>query len=118
MSKNNLSIQDKGIIARTYNSRFLAESAEAPTIQRLEEGISQLMDEAQKMYQDNCYKPGTAEIDDGYIARLSTNEFFFYTKEPLTLKEFEELQNKIAEKAKKLSPGVQLILASFGVFPK
>jgi hypothetical protein len=82
---------------------------------RLEESISKLMDDAKTTYQANRYKPGTTEVNPDYIARLSTNEFFFYTKEPLTLKEFEELQNGIAEKAKTLPSGVQLILGSFAV---
>jgi hypothetical protein len=84
-------------------------------VNRLERSILGLMVEAEKTYQTNCYKPNTSEVDPDYIVRLSTNEFFFYTKEPLTLKEFEELQNKIASEAEKRPSGVQLILGSFAV---
>ena len=84
-------------------------------ITRLNSSISELMDDAEKTYQANCYYPGTTDFHPDFMTRLSTNEFFFYTKEPLTLKEFEELQNEIAAKAETLSPGVQLILGSFAV---
>ncbi len=84
-------------------------------LSRLEKSISTLMDDAERTYQKNCHKPGTTDVDPDYITRLSTNEFFFYTKEPLTLNEFEKIQNKITTKAQALSPGVQLILGSFAV---
>jgi hypothetical protein len=61
---------------------------------RLEHSILELMDNADKTYQANCYKPGTTELEPDYITRLSTNEFFFYTQEPLTLSEFEKIQNR------------------------
>ena len=77
-------------------------------VERLENSIFTLMDEAKVAHQDNNLNPD-------HITRLSTNEFFFYTKEPLTIKEFEELQNKIAERAKTMPEGVQLILGSFAV---
>lgn len=93
----------------------MTSSERLDMLQRLEDSIGQLMDEAQENHEKNCYKPGTNEVDKDYITRLSTNEFFFYTKEPLTLQEFERVQNKIAEKARALSPGVQLILGSFAV---
>lgn len=131
MPKNaSVVIQDKAVIAFITAGNPVGEalrggdpvpispmttSERQSMVQRLEDSISELMDDAQKSYQANCHKPGTTDIDPDYIMRLSTNEFFFYTKEPLTLKEFEQLQNKIAEKAKTMSPGVQLILGSFGV---
>lgn len=80
-------------------------------VERLEKSIFTLMDEAKDTHQANNLKYN----DPDYMTRLSTNEFFFYTKEPLTLKEFEKLQNKIAEKAKTMPEGVQLMLGSFGV---
>ncbi|CEG57277.1 hypothetical protein [Legionella fallonii] len=123
-------IQDKAVVADTITYSPIGEAFRPgkpiPThpmttverrdmVARLERTISDLMIEATKTYQANCYKPNTNEVDPDYISRLSTNEFFFYAKEPLTLKEFEELQNKIAEQAKKQPVGVQLILGSFAV---
>ncbi|OEH46989.1 hypothetical protein lpari_02037 [Legionella parisiensis] len=123
-------IRDKAVIAEitrgnpigeargenAYISIFPMRSDERKNmVKRLDESIRELMDDAERTYQANCFKPGTRVVDPDYITRLSTNEFFFYTEEPLTLKEFEELQNNIAEKAKNLSPGVQLILGSFAV---
>ncbi len=101
MPKNLPIIQDKAIIANVTKSNPIGEAftKKLPVplfpismlerqnmVQRLEDSISQLMDGAQRTYQDNCYKPGTMDIDGNYITRLSTNEFFFYTEEPLTLK--------------------------------
>ncbi len=80
-------------------------------VERLEKSIFTLMDEAKDTHEANNIKYNVPD----HITRLSTNEFFFYTKEPLTLKEFEELQNKIAQRAKAMPEGVQLILGSFGV---
>ncbi len=94
---------------------LMMPSERADMVSRLESSIHQLMDDADKVYQTNCYKPGTNEVNPDYITRLSTNEFFFYTKEPLTLEEFEKIQNKIADKAKTLSSGVSLIFGSFAV---
>ena len=126
-------IQDKAVIADKSHGCPIGEAfrpnvqgGNLPTVPmnsvarqdmliRLENSIGELMDDAHSTYQANCKKTGTTEIDPEYITRLSTNEFFFYTQEPLTLKEFEELQNKIAEKAKSLPSGVQLILGSFAV---
>ncbi len=49
------------------------------------------------------------------ITRLSTNEFFFYTKEPLNLNEFEKLQEILIEKAEGMPAGIHLILGSFAI---
>lgn len=123
-------IQDRAVIARnplgTPVGEALRKNDPEPHIpmsghervamtQRLELSINFLMNDADNVYRANCCKPGTTDVDPDYISRLSTNEFFFYTKEPLTLKEFEELQNKIAIKAENLSPGIQLILGSFAI---
>lgn len=82
---------------------------------RLKSSIYELMDESHRTFKANCKRPNTSEIDPEYMTRLSTNEFFFYTLEPLTLTEFEVLQNEIAKKAKTLPSGIQLILSSFAV---
>ncbi len=123
-------IQDKAVIAKRTKGNPIGEALrEADSmpvspmtvreredvLSRLKNTISALMDDAERTYQKNCHKPGTRDVDPDYITRLSTNEFFFYTKEPLTLNEFEKLQNKITAKAETLSPGVQLILGSFAV---
>lgn len=55
------------------------------------------------------------EANSDYITRLITNEFFFYTQEPLTLQEFEALQNKITQITDTLPAGIHLVLGSFAV---
>ena len=85
------------------------------TLHRLFTTIRNLMDEAQKTYNKHAYHLDTKQLNLNYITRLSTNEFFFYTLEPLSLADFERLQNDIAAKAKTMSSGVQLILGSFAV---
>lgn len=86
-------------------------------IARLFGGISQIMDKAQAQHQVNYQKLLTEnnEVEPDFITRVSTNEFFFYTEEPLTIGEYTELQKKIKEKAKTLPAGIQLILGSFAV---
>lgn len=123
-------IQDKAVVAisafnppigeasgtdDTVLTQPMADNERQIMIKRLEQSIATLMVEAMKTYQAKCHKRGTKEVDPDYITRLSTNEFFFYTKEPLELKEFETLQNNLAQKAKVLPPGIQLILSSFAV---
>jgi len=77
--------------------------------------IDGLMDKAKDIHTTHNKIEGSEVVDLDYVTRLSTNEFFFYTQEPLTLEEFESLQTKIVEKAKRLPAGVQLILGSFAV---
>lgn len=82
---------------------------------RLFSSINFLMDEAHTSHTLNCKISGSNEVDFDYITRLSTHEFYFYTQEPLTLAEFESLQNKIFTKAATLPVGIQLSLGSFAV---
>lgn len=123
-------IQDKAIIANFtdrspvgevfrsgsfihYHPMTAAERAD--TLSRLEQSITKIMSMALSTYTDNCCKEGSTEIDPDYISRISTNEFLFYTREPLTLDEFEILLNKIAVKARNHPSGIHLILGSFAV---
>lgn len=130
MPRKTPTIQDKAVIAKVTIGNPVGEALRKidpiplgpmttpereDMVDRMENSIKDLMDEAESTYQANCKIPGTSNVDPDYITRLSTNEFFFYTKEPLTMKEFEDLQNKIAQKAEALAPGVQLILGSFAV---
>ncbi len=82
---------------------------------RLLSGVSKLMDLAHTTHLANNKVVGTEEVDPNYITRLSTNEFYFYTQEPLTLSEFEKLQDEIARQASSLPPGIHLALGSFAV---
>ena len=87
----------------------------AAMIDRLQGSVFQLMDKALGIHDENSYILGSSTRDPLYITRISTNEFFYYTQEPLALEEFERLHNKIADKAKTLPSGIQLILGSFAV---
>jgi hypothetical protein len=99
-------------------SKPMEDSERHDMVARLQTTISDLMHDAENTYQANCYNDETQEFNPDYITRLSTNEFFFFTKEPLSLQEFETVQNQIAEKAKNTPAGVQLILSSFAVKTK
>lgn len=63
---------------------------------RLIYNISILMKEAKKTHLASYKKLDTNDVDTDFITRLSTNEFFFYTSAPLTLKEFECLVCKFS----------------------
>lgn len=82
---------------------------------RLLNKITILINEANETHLVNGNNSDTEDINLEFITRLSTNEFFFYTFAPLTLKEFETLMNNIAEKGAKLTSGIQLVLGSFAV---
>ncbi|MDP1602612.1 MAG: hypothetical protein Q8M03_05050 [Legionella sp.] len=77
--------------------------------------INNLIETAAATHLADCKLPDTDEVNQDFITRLSTNEFFFYTQEPLTLQEFEGLQNKIARIVDTLPAGIHLILGSFAV---
>lgn len=49
------------------------------------------------------------------ITRLLTHEFSFYTEQPLTLVEFEQLIEEIDKIAQQLRPNVHLLLSSFAI---
>lgn len=84
-------------------------------LERLSRGIDDLMKEALATHLDSHKVSGTDAIDPDYITRLSTNEFFFYTQEPLTLQEFKTLQQTIVTKAETLPSGIQFVFGSFAV---
>lgn len=77
-------------------------------VERLYDSMSILMDEAKNVH----LKHSKMKHD---VTRLITHEFFFYTQQPLTLQEFESLQNKIGNKIEQLPAGIQFILGSFAV---
>lgn len=124
MPKRNVKIRDIAVVKRLelYNPVGEAPKAgEATTppmtdierkamCDRLTDCLSTLIEHAKS---DHVAKRPADDQD--YITRLSTNEFYFYTKEPLTLAEFEQLQNHIADKMKEAPTGVQMILGSFSV---
>ena len=85
-------------------------SDQLDVVPRLTNFIHELIDIA---VLDHQTQNATKDLD--YITRLSTHEFFFYTQKPLSLIEFEILQNNIAFKLKNTPPGIQLILGSFAV---
>ncbi len=86
-------------------------------IKRLYAQIEGLTLSASKTHrEDNCGGGDTIEIGkENNITRLITNEFFFYTKKPLSIQEFQQLQQKIADLAAKQPENLHLILASFAV---
>jgi len=93
------------------------ESSEA-LIERLYVHISNLIQLAANHHRKtNCLNDSNELNPDkiNQITRLVTNEFFFFTRKPLTLSEFENLQNKIADLVVTLTENLQLILGSFAV---
>ena len=85
------------------------------TLTRLQSSIFTLMENAAQVHNEHLQNTTTESDHANYITRLSTNEFFFYTKEPLSMQEFELLQEQVLQKAKTIPNGVHLALASFAV---
>lgn len=100
-----LMIRDIAVVAEIIDSRSpsgeasnnsgvkflkgLTEKESKSMLARLESCIHSLMMIAEEDHQNNFDSPLNNDVDLGYITRLSTNEFFFYTQEPLTLMEFQ-----------------------------
>lgn len=71
---------------------------------------------AQEHLSQNCDSHGQLKSDcKNNITRLTTNEFLFFTKAPLTLKEFAQLQKQLNHFAAKQPENLHLILGSFAV---
>ncbi len=58
--------------------------------------------------------PQPSTLTTTNITRVSTPEFFFYTEEPLSIKEFESVVDSV-EKSVATRPDVNLVLGSFAV---
>ena len=87
-------------------------------IERLYKHIEGLVSVASEQHRnENCVED-RSQLDSSAknnITRLVTNEFCFYTKHPLTIPQFQALQNKIADLAKKQPENLHLMLATFAV---
>jgi len=85
--------------------------------ERLYQNIENLVKlTAKKHTSANCDAKGLLRADkENNITRLITNEFSFYTKKPLSLKEFEKLNNSISTLASKQPENFHLILSSFAI---
>lgn len=86
--------------------------------QRLYEQIEYYVLFASKEHRKNNCKPDSNQLDDSKlntITRLITSEFFFYTHTPLTLREFQLVQNKVNKLAQEQLINLHLALGSFAV---
>jgi len=87
-------------------------------IERMMTGIEALVTHAANVHKaDNCI-PGSNELkpdNKNNITRLITNEFAFYTQKPLSMQEFEGLQNLMTILAKQQPENLHLVLGSFAV---
>lgn len=63
-------------------------------------------------YANDCHKD---QYDNSNITRLLTNEFYFYTKTPLSLDNFKKLLQNIKGLASKCEENLHLVLGSFAV---
>lgn len=86
-------------------------------IDRLFKKITSMTAEAALEHQKNNFnnrhqfKPGK----ENNITRVCVNEFFFYTKKPLTIPQFEQLMQKVMSHAKTHPENLHLLLGSFAV---
>lgn len=67
--------------------------------------------QAATMSEDGNIQPGK----ENHVTRLLTNEFFFFTKHPLNLGEFQSLLTQIISLAKMQSANIHWVLGSFAV---
>lgn len=122
--KEKLVVAHGGLPLPSTGEAFLRVATQAMTPQerqgmfnRLDKAIFRLISVAEETYEEDVINAVSADAatKDDYVVRLSTNEFFFYTQEPLTLQEFERLCDKLAWYAEKSYSGIHLILGSFAV---
>ncbi len=93
------------------------EADEKSQQSRLLAVITGLVDDAATVHKtNNCEADNTLKAGkENSVTRLITNEFLFYTKKPLTLSEFTQLQSDIALLAAKQPENLHLVLSSFAV---
>lgn len=85
-------------------------------IDRLFTYASSLITDAAEQHKANNFANGKIiPGKENNITRLVTNEFFFYTKQPLSILEFQALQQKLYDLAKTQPENLHLILGSFAV---
>lgn len=92
------------------------DADETTQLDRLYDTIKDVMDLGFQEYSYNCDDDGNLPpLYEGDVVRVVTNEFCFYTKTPLSIAEFESLQQRISDYAKTQPQNLHLILASFAV---
>lgn len=83
------------------------------------DAISRLMKIASQQHRENNCEPDDNNRlkpgNENNITRVVTNEFLFYTQAPLTIAEFQNLQQKIADLAKQQPPNLHMVLGTFAV---
>lgn len=111
------SLPSIGEAVRRGATKAMTSQERVGMFNRLDRAIFRLISAAEETYDQDVINaaPSDAPINEDYVVRLSTNEFFFYTQEPLTLQEFERLCSKIAWYAERSYAGIHLILGSFAV---
>ena len=85
------------------------------TIDRLFHAIESLTSQASSLHINENYNNDGKLKNTNHITRLLTNEFFFYTKNPLTLEQFQKLMNKVTILIKSMPENLHLLLGSFSV---
>lgn len=120
--ENPITIQDIVVFAdRTNNTNptgeFGKNTNSATQLNRMYNVIYGLISEAAiKHSTTNCdYYRRVLPHKSNHITRLVTNEFAFYTKKPLSLHEFNVLQQCIVNTARMQPENLHLVLSSFAV---
>lgn len=84
-------------------------------LKNLLETIKILVNHFNYVHAKNLDKEEMREGCENDITRLTTNEFLFYTKNPLTIDEFKNLMEEVYKVAKGQPPNLHLVLASFAI---
>lgn len=102
--------------AGEYDNKKNESETPSQTIDRLYEATQHIMQKAaDDHHKMNCNQGQLSPDKQNNITRVVTNEFFFYTANPLTLEQFEKLMQKINDFAKKQPKNLHLVLGSFAV---
>ena len=123
----NQSVYIRDLVVRTEDPNCYGESKPHTNIHpesseiRLRAHVSSLFNLANEDHVTrNCERDaqGNFQLKQGnenHITRLSMNEFSLFTKNPLTMEQYQELHSDILAMADELEPNVHVLLSSFAV---
>lgn len=107
--------------ANAGGGKYFKRRFKQPTLERLKAHIGIIFNLANQDHRANhCERiaDGSYQIKQdkvNHITRLSTPEFSFYTKKPLTMQEYMDLYECISDSNFPLDPNVHILLSSFSV---
>lgn len=90
----------------------------ADTMNRLNAHIGQVMNTTADLHRKHHCVAGSNILhakEENSLTRATTNEFFYYTQQPLSIQQFEQVMQNTMNRARQQPPNVHLALGTFAV---